>query len=223
MLGDNKDASASRWSAPTTIPKQKKRRIKKQLLNVSEWSPPTHILRCMTASRCGCGRRPSRWPPAPRRSCRGCCGSRATGTRTCWSAGQWRRWTSGPRSTSTSATPWLLIPPEITWCSGRQRFPRAGLLMFLMFLKLLLPSRRSFISLSLQPSLCPPQDVGDRPAEGSLRAGGDVRGPQRRRSSGRPHQRAHVTLLHGALWGGQDQAHAHFQGRLQVSDCGLRV
>lgn len=79
------------------------------------------------------------------------------------------------------------------------------------------PSGGSFISLSLQPSLYPPQDVGNRPAEGSLRAGGDVRGSQRRRCGGRPHQRAHVALLHGALRRGQDQAHAHFQGRLQVS------
>lgn len=60
--------------------------------------------------------------------------------------------------------------------------------------------------------------MGDGTAEGSVRAGGDVRGPQRRRPGGRPRQRAHVALLHGALRGEQDQAHAHFQGRLQVSD-----
>ena len=67
---------------------------------------------------CGCGRWPWRCPLVRRRCSRGCCGNRATGMRICSRVEWWRPWTRRQRSTSTSRTPWLHIPPETTWCSG---------------------------------------------------------------------------------------------------------
>lgn len=75
--------------------------------------------RCMTGSPCGCGRWPWKFQPLQRTFWRECCENKATGTRICWSAGQWRPWMTERTFTSMSGTPWLHIPPETTWCSGR--------------------------------------------------------------------------------------------------------
>lgn len=63
------------------------------------------------------------------------------------------------------------------------------------------------------------QNLGNRPAKGSMCTGVYICGPWRRSCCRRSGQCLHVALLHRALRRQQVQTHTYFQDRLQVSGC----
>lgn len=181
----------------------------------------------MMVFHCDCGRWPSRFLRVPRRFWPECCGSRATGTRICSRAGLWRLWMRGQKSTSMWGTPWLHIPPGITWCSGRDTYPfssspfppdsllSSSHLTFCSELFLIFDSFFFFKTQTLHSFY---QNMVNRPAKGSVCTGVYISGPRRCTCCGRSGQCAHFTLLHRALWSQQVQTHTYFQDRLQVSE-----
>lgn len=103
------------------------------------------------AFHCGCGRWPWRCLPVLKRFWQECCGSRVTGTRTCWRAGQCRLWMKRQKSTSMSGIPWLHIPPKTTWSSGKHVpsfFPIClnPLLVFIFFKDLIVKPNTSLFA-----------------------------------------------------------------------------